>query len=159
MFPDKFIWLGNILGDRLADSDSADGRLWILSHVFTDTSFSEYIFGYNREFQPSPHNMILDALMQTGVLGALAALFFVGYALRVYFRGLFLGGYENIVAAAFVAPALVRMFTAGSGMLHLTELFGLCVAANLKHVKINNNTKKMNEVRPIINDRASVKLR
>lgn len=127
-YPEQFSWVFGILGDRLADDRSTEGRIWVIGYLFSDTTFSEFLLGYNRPFQTMPHNLILDAMMQAGVLGGIAALFVVIYAARIYFTGLMRGGVNNIVAAAFVAPALVRVFSAGSGMLHMTELFGLSVA-------------------------------
>jgi hypothetical protein len=75
--------------------------------------------------------MIFDALLQSGFLGALGAVYITVYAAKVYLKGMSSGDYRNIVAAAFVAPALVRIFTAGSGMLHITDLTGICIAVNL----------------------------
>jgi O-antigen ligase len=131
LFPNEFSWVGNILGDRITDDSSIGGRLWAAAQVFSNSTITEFFFGYDRVVQHSPHNMILDAFMQSGLLGALGATFIAGYAIRVYFQGLSTGGHYEIAAAAFVTPALVRIFTAGSGMLHLSELFGLLVAANL----------------------------
>ncbi len=130
MFPQQFAWVWNILGDRIGDDKSTSGRLWILGEIFLNTSFAELLFGYNR-VMPSPHNLVFDALLQTGILGAIGAVIITIYAIRIYILGLHKGNYESIVAAAMVTPALVRIFTAGSGMLHIADLLGLCIAANL----------------------------
>ncbi len=135
MYPDNFSWVLNILGDRITDDRSTSGRLWVLGHILTDTTVSEYIAGYNREFQTKPHNLMFDALMQSGLIGMFGAAIIVFYVARLYFRGLKTPTFEYVAIAAFVAPAFVRMFTAGSGMLHLVELFGICVAVNLWRAK------------------------
>lgn len=131
-YPAIFNWAWNIISDRVTDDRSTGGRLSIMSQVFSDMGFEELLFGYDRYAYYSPHNMMLDAFMQSGFLGLSCAMILVFYTARIYLRGLFKGGYENIIAATFVAPAFVRMFSAGSGMLHLAELFGLFIAVNIK---------------------------
>lgn len=131
VFPDQFSWVWNILGDRLADEKSTQGRLWMVGQILTDSTLAEFLLGYDRVSQGSPHNTIFDALLQSGILGAIGASIITVYAFSTYFKGLFKGEYWLLTAAAFVAPALVRLFTAGSGMLHLADLTGLCLALNL----------------------------
>ncbi|MCQ8128668.1 O-antigen ligase family protein [Methylomonas rivi] len=130
--PKLFDWALNLLSDRVSDDRSTSGRLWIIGHVFSDMSIGEYIFGYNRPQYYSPHNMMLDAFLQSGVFGLVVTFIFLVYVFKIFIRGFIKGGVENIQAAIFITPALIRMFTAGSGMLHLAELFGLFVAANMK---------------------------
>ncbi|MBS3913412.1 MAG: hypothetical protein KG003_02845 [Bacteroidetes bacterium] len=130
--PKLFDWALNLLSDRVSDDRSTSGRLWIIGHVFSDMSIVEYIFGYNRPQYYSPHNMMLDAFLQSGVFGLAVTFIFLVYVFKIFIRGFIKGGVENIQAAIFITPALIRMFTAGSGMLHLAELFGLFVAANMK---------------------------
>lgn len=137
-YPDKVSWVMSILGDRISDEQSAEGRLWVLSHIFLDTTLSEYISGYDRQWQEKPHNLVLDAMMQSGILGMIGALLVVIYTLILYMKGLLWSNQQNIIIAAFATPAFVRMFTAGSGMPHLVELFGLFVAMTLTHVYRSN---------------------
>ncbi len=142
VFPDKLFWVGNILSDRVSDTQSTDGRLWILIHTFTDSTFSEYVMGNNDVFQQSPHNMMLDALMQSGLVGFFSAVIIFIYTANIYKLGLLKGSMQYVVPAAFATPALIRMLTAGSGMLHMVELFGLCVAANII-IKTDKDTEKI----------------
>jgi len=143
LFPQQFSWVWGILEDRLADDKSAEGRLWMMGQIISGSSFSEYLFGYNRVTQGSPHNMIFDALLQSGLLGAVGAIVIAVYAIRVYFAGLIKGNHEAVLAAAFAAPALVRIFTAGSGMLHIADIMGLCIAANLGWYSVRKDKNVM----------------
>ena len=131
LYPKVMNWVWNILSDRVTDNRSTGGRFSVIFDVFTDMNLNEYLAGSNRIFQYSPHNMMLDAFMQTGVFGLFVAIVLFVWVLRIYVSGLTKKSYEHIVSAVFVAPALVRMISAGSGMLHIAELFGLFVAVNL----------------------------
>lgn len=141
--PKLFDWAINLLSDRVSDDRSTSGRLWIIGHVFSDMNIGEYILGYNRTEYYSPHNMMLDALLQSGLLGLVVTFVFFVYVFNIFIKGFVTGSVDNIHAAIFITPALVRVFSAGSGMLHLAELFGLFVAANMKLVNEPNTQENV----------------
>ncbi|NEX20807.1 hypothetical protein G3480_10865 [Thiorhodococcus mannitoliphagus] len=131
LFPEQFSWVLSIVGDRVSDDRSTSGRIGIVIYLLSSMSFIELLIGYNHFDYGSPHNLVLDALIQSGVLGALSGAFLLLYVGKIYLGGLYRTTFDSTAAAVFVAPALVRMVTAGSGMLHLAELTGLFIAMNL----------------------------
>jgi hypothetical protein len=144
-FSEQLSWVASIVGDRLADTKSTGGRLWALGQVIGDTTLEEYLVGSNRPFQQKPHNLILDATMQAGVLGGLGALVIVGYTAGIYLKGLVRGGYVEVAAAALATPALVRMVSAGGGTLHVVELFGLWAAISMSQYASREHRSRSEE--------------
>ncbi|CAN5259443.1 hypothetical protein BH24PSE2_BH24PSE2_18940 [soil metagenome] len=128
VFPDQSAWIQGIISDRISDNRSLDQRSDAVSVTLSSLGLREFLFGYDQLSHGSPHNFVLDAMRQFGIIGALAASIVALYAIKVFWAGLFSGRYMQLVAAAFVAPGMVRMFTVGDGLLHQAELFGLFVA-------------------------------
>ncbi len=140
-YPNEATWFLNIFNDRISDDRSTDGRISVIWSVISNTSFEEYLFGMNSSWQYQPHNIMLDSLLQSGVFGMFCSIIIILFIMKIYFKGLIKTSGLYIVASAFVAPALVRLFTAGSGLLHVSELFGLCVAANLVIINMRAQRK------------------
>lgn len=124
--------LGLLVSNRATvDTGSYQGRLASLwSAIQPPASVDAAILGVEAsEVASSPHNLVLDAWLSAGVLGAVAtALFLLAY-LRVWLRearryltggpGWRLSLHQFWVAAVGVIP-LVRAFTAGNGF-HLND--------------------------------------
>jgi len=144
-FPSTVSFFGSLFADRMSDSQSGEGRFLAVWLVLTQTSLEEFLLGYDRGVQPSPHNFVLDALMQAGVLGMMGA--FVAFYLLVKFscKAFLSGDSKDLVIAMLAIPAIVRSFTAGGG-LHIGELFGVFVlyvlsTAMRKNVRTDNRTE------------------
>jgi hypothetical protein len=124
---------GQIFEERFtADDGSADARAGALGDAIEN--IDEYLLGANDlEAEASPHNVVFDALLAGGLLGALAALVFFGFFAVAVIRLTISYLVDRpdwhlpVSRAAAVGIGLVpaaRFLTAGGGILTLGEWMG-----------------------------------
>lgn len=139
--------VGSLLWARFGDTGSYQGRTAAVRSAIQPTSVEAAILGAEAsDVEKSPHNLILDAWLSAGVLGAVSTMLFLFAYLRVWMMqarryvtgapGWTLSLHQFWVVAVGVIP-LVRAITAGNG-LHMNDW--VCMGIVFGLVEANRRT-------------------
>lgn len=122
---------------RLSSTDSVDARLYAVEKHWQAIGQSPF-FGRNEIVEGWAHNVIVDAWSAFGLLGMTAALIFFLGALLMVGKALALTltsspSHRRVHAtiAAFLCPAMVRVFTAPNVTIDFAAWVGLGIAVGL----------------------------